>query len=89
MHHPELDKVAKTKASTTDPRPRGLESFMRDPPVFTKAGRPVNPPAEFRIYKFRKDKALLTDEHGRKTFSMMPITAQALAASMGAQALQV
>ena len=62
---------------------------MRDPPVFTKAGRLVNPPSEFRIYTFRKDKVLLTDEHGRKTFSMMPITAQALADSMEAQALQV
>lgn len=68
-----------------------METIRRDPDLFTgsKAKVPVNPPSQFQIFKFKKDGVLLLDQHGRKAFSMLPSTAEALAASMGAQALRV
>ena len=46
--------------------------------------------SEFQVFKFvAPDGVLFTDEHGRKTFSMLPSTAHRLAASMGATAKRV
>lgn len=54
------------------------------------ASRAKVAPSEFRCFKFiSNDGALLSDEHGRTTFSMLPSAAQAIASSMGATAKRV
>ena len=52
--------------------------------------RPAGPPSEFQLFRFvASDGKYLSDETGRVIFSMLPSTAQRLAASMGATAKRV
>ena len=93
-----LDSIPTSKAFTI-PAARTCGDHMGpDPelPGFEKnaskamASRAKVAPSEFRCFKFiSNDGALLSDEHGRTTFSMLPSTAQAIASSMGATAKRV
>jgi hypothetical protein len=97
--HEELTKLAPSKMDILDPAKSDMEYLGACPPLpgmgrkRTKKNEHLNVVtmvSEFEVFKFvAPDGALLTDEAGRKTFSMLPSTAERLAASMGATAKRV
>ena len=97
--HEELTKLAPSKMDILDPAKSDMEHLGACPPLpgmgrkRTKKNEHLNVVtmvSEFEVFKFvAPDGVLFTDEAGRKTFSMLPSTAERLSASMGATAKRV
>ena len=97
--HEELTKLAPSKMDILDPARSDMEYLGACPPLPGMGRKRVKKNenlnlvctvSEFQVFKFvAPDGVLFTDEHGRKTFSMLPSTAEHLAASMGATAKRV